>query len=189
VVLFVAALPIKTGGCGRTACITVSASQLVNGACPSAAVAQARFADTTCGSGAITSVDGAGSLDDGFCCYPVTEGDGNPNGPVECGVGGGMGVTTGTGFFGNGGSITGFGGSGGSGTCSTCSAALSGAVPFGQVCAGPSTLLDALEVCACSATCGSACNPTLCVKNAPDDGCASCLQLACPSQLAACRTN
>jgi hypothetical protein len=193
------ALPVAAGSCGRTACITVTAMDLVNGVCPSAAVAQARFADPTCG-GNITSVDGAGSLDDGLCCYPVSEGDGPPGVDPGCSS-----TATDTEFpdtdqdsdtdsqtetfFGVGGS--GGGGTGGSGSCAkaTCASALAGSVPFSQVCGAPTASLDALVACACAPTCLSACSPTLCVMNAPDDGCLSCLETSCASQLATCQSN
>ncbi len=76
-------LPLKIGGCGKTACITVTSGQLAKngGACPSQAEALGFFTGTAgsssfgnqegCGQGAVTQVDGAGELDGDLCCYPV----------------------------------------------------------------------------------------------------------------------
>ncbi len=115
VAVAVAALPFKAGGCGTTACITVTPAQLVNGACPGPAAALARFSDPNCPS-TISNVDGAGTLDGNFCCYPVdTQNDGEA---IECGegVGGGsFGVGVGGTSFSGGGFGGGTFGAGGFG--------------------------------------------------------------------------
>jgi hypothetical protein len=116
VIAVVAVLPFKVGGCGTTACITVTPAQLTNGACPAPEVALARLSDPNCPS-TITNVDGAGTLDGNLCCYSVDtqNDDEEPPCPDETGAGGfsfsgvGGGVFGGGGF--GGGSI-GFGGGG-----------------------------------------------------------------------------
>ena len=174
------ALPFKAGGCGSTACITVTAAQLVNGACPSSSEAQARFSDPNC-PGAITSVDSAGTLDGNLCCYSVTTAG---NTEVECaGTGGSFGDGS---FSTEESSSTGIGAGGGTSSCpGTCQAALNGA-PFDTVCDGALMALMSLQMCACNAACMTSCDPTLCVGNAPDTGCLSCMQTNCATQLSAC---
>jgi len=186
VAIFALALPFKAGGCGRTACFTVTAAQLDHGACPSQDVASGRLVNAGC-NGNIVSVDGAGALDGNLCCYPVTEQDPGFNGPTPpCGFGGDVPATTGT-FPGTTG-MGGFGGTGGTTTtpCVSCAMALQGA-PFGQVC-NPTDLSD-LRVCACASKCTSACDPTVCFGNAPDNVCLTCMETACASQLAVCKQN
>lgn len=178
------ALPLKASGCGRTACITVTAAQLVNGSCPSAAAAQARFSDPGC-SGNVESVDSDGALSGSLCCYSVTLQD-SGNESFDCGTGGSFGDTsfeasTGTGFGGDG-----VGGGSSCGTGVTCQDALDG-VPFMQVCSDSLQLLMTLQMCACNGGCMSICDPNLCIGNAPDSGCFSCLQTSCANELAACQ--
>jgi hypothetical protein len=205
VVMVVAlALPFKAGGCaGRTACITVTASDLQgDGTCPDPATASMRLVNAPC-EGSISSVDGPGALDDGLCCYPVTYLSGG--GAVPCDLGPGFGGST-TGVGPLPGSSVSSGGPGGGPTtstgtpgCVTCNEALNGA-PFDQVCndpalvdagTNPATLLANLRVCACATACTTACDPTLCMGNAPDNTCTACLDgvVACAMELMTCQQN
>jgi hypothetical protein len=182
-------LPLKSGGCGRTACITLTQAQLANtaGMCPDAMTAQSRLVDTVDCSGPVASVDGPGDLSDGnLCCYPVTLTDSNASEDCGSGVGGGF-----SGEVSVSSSVSGIGGFGGAGgglpsMCATCPEALTGA-PFNDVCSAEQPLLSALQICACNGTCMSLCDPTLCVGNQPDNGCLSCLQTSCNAQLMACQ--
>lgn len=102
-------LPLKIGGCGNTACITVTSAQLAQnaGACPSPAAALMLFsgsptedpvAPAVCQQGGgVSSVDGPGSFDGPeLCCYPVDLMD---NGGEEaCGTSGES-VAVGSGVF------------------------------------------------------------------------------------------
>ncbi len=176
VTLFAVALPFKAGGCGRTACITVTPSQLQGGACPGAAAAQPRFTGTDCQG---PTVLGDGVLDDGLCCYPVEF----QNGGLDCGGGDGAGASASAVAVGIG--VT-TGSAGGSIPGVTCNDALDGA-PFTQVTGVSAADLMSLEMCACEGACLMTCDPTLCVGNAPDTGCLSCLLSNCPSQLHACQ--
>jgi hypothetical protein len=192
-VVFVAlALPFKAGGCGRTACITVSASQLQSGMCPSADKAMSRFDSAACDGLAppVASVDGPGAIDGDLCCYPVTESSDNAEfGSPACGVGGspstnvsvGVGVSTSVGVgVGVGGNTTASG-------CVSCKTALQGA-PFSQVCQGPaSDALQALRACACASNCTAQCDATLCFGNLPDNACQTCVNSACSSELMTCQ--
>jgi hypothetical protein len=199
--LALAAITLRTTACGHTACITVTSAQLVNGACPDPSTALGRFGDLACGNNTVSSVDGPGSFDDGLCCYPVTnDGPGLNSDEPPCGAGGdtviGMGGSTvDTGGFGGAGGSTasGLGGDiGTGGNCNvapTCKELLTGEVPFGRACGPAKSLLDELEACGCASNCTSQCDPTLCMANAPDDGCIGCLQQQCPSQLTACQKN
>jgi hypothetical protein len=185
IVLAVAALalPLKAGGCGTsTACITVTSAQLLNGTCPSAQVAQNRFSDPDC-PGSIVSVDSDGTLDDNLCCYSVTSESGNSE--IDCGsTGDGIGGDT---SFES--SSTGFGGGDGTGGGqtfgNTCQDALNGA-PVSSLSPASKMVLMSLQTCACNGTCMTSCDPTLCLSNAPDTGCLSCLQTSCSAQLTAC---
>jgi hypothetical protein len=178
VTVFTLTLPFKAGGCGHTACITVTPSQLQGGACPEPAGAQARFPACT---GPV--VEGPGILDNDLCCYPVTPPDNNAP-CLDDGVGGaggfGVGGDTSTGGFG------GAGGLGGAPSGPTCDDALEGAAPFTQVTGTSLSHLMSLEQCACAGSCLMICDPTLCVGNAPDNGCLSCLLSNCSTQLMAC---
>lgn len=109
----VAALPFKAGGCGSTACITVTPAQLVGGACPSASTALMRFGN---GCGTIYEVNGAGSLDGNFCCYSVQTQSGDQTDSLGiCGNGVGGGVTMGSVTVSSSFSSAGVGGTGGIG--------------------------------------------------------------------------
>ena len=197
-------LPFKAGGCaGRTACIVVTASDLQNnGTCPDQATASTRLVNAPC-AGSITSVDGSGALDGDLCCYPVTYASGGGD-PVPCeedpGFGGGTAVgppigSSSSGGFGGGTFTTTTTGTGTPG-CVTCNEALNGA-PFDQACnpmvdggpPNPSMLLTSLRVCACASACTTACDPTLCLGNAPDNACTTCLEGACAAALMACQQN
>jgi hypothetical protein len=172
------ALPMKATGCGRSACITVTQAQLLNGSCPSRQTAQSRFSGPDC-PGSVTSVDSDGTLDGNLCCYAVTTDD---NGETSCGEGGSSGDV----FEGEEeSSSTGFGGS--TGACGTCQEVLNGA-PFNStmMCSDSLAALQALQTCACNGTCMAACDPNLCISNAPDVGCLSCLQASCTGQLTTC---
>jgi hypothetical protein len=184
------ALPFKATGCGRTACFTVTSTQLVGGACPDVMVAEGRLQGSPCTSqGQITSVDGPGTLDNGLCCYPVTFGDSNSIDLPCVGAGGAnttVAVSTG---------IVGVGASGTTSTgpsCVTCNAFLAGM--SGPLCNNnapmPTALTAevALRTCACTAgSCETECAPTLCgVGNAPDDACRACVLQACATEVAAC---
>lgn len=178
--VFALALPLKASGCGRTACITVTASQLQGGACPDPTAAQARFSSQGC---AGPTVEGPGILDNELCCYPVMLSDDNVNCSGE-GVGGTSmfdGETSTTGGFGGG-----FGGSNGSGGGATCEQALQGA-PFTQVSTSSMAFLMSLETCACGGTCVATCGQTLCIGNAPTNGCLTCLLSNCSTQLMNCQ--
>src|SRR6185437_7521822 len=125
----IAALPIKTTGCGHTACITVTADQVAQsgGTCPSAGVALSRFMDSSCPNTDITAIDGPGTLDGELCCYPVEQNTGGPQvfcggGFGECGDCGAGGASCdgfggcavgGSGVGGSSTVTTGFGGTGG----------------------------------------------------------------------------
>jgi hypothetical protein len=195
------ALPFKAGGCaGRTACITVTASDLQSdGTCPDQATASTRLVNAPC-EGSISSVDGPGALDGDLCCYPVTYVSGGAAVPCEIDPGFGGGISTGDGVPIGSSSSGGFGGgtvvttSTGTPGCVSCNEALNGA-PFGQACTGPvtdagaspATLLANLRVCACATACTTACDPTLCLGNAPDNACTTCLDAACAKELMACQ--
>jgi hypothetical protein len=173
------ALPLEAASCGRSACFTVTSAQLLNGACPSPQSALSRFSSQSC-PGEVTSVDSDGTLDGSLCCYSVTS-DGN--GDNVCGEGGSFGdgsFEESTGF-----GTTGFGG--GTSTCGTCQEALNGA-PSGTVCDQSLMALQALQKCACNGDCMAPCDPNLCIGNAPDVGCLSCLQTSCTAQLATCHS-
>jgi hypothetical protein len=171
VTLFAAALPLKVGGCGRTACITVTPSQLQGGACPAPAAAQPRFASENCQG---LTVLGNGVLDDELCCYPVEA----QNSGFNCFEGDGSIASAGV--------AVGAGGAGGAMFEVTCNDALNGA-PFTKVTGSSAADLMSLEMCACQGACLMTCDPTLCIGNAPDNGCLSCLLSHCPSQLQACQ--
>jgi len=93
----IAALPIKTAGCGHTACITVTADMIAQngGMCPSSDIALSRFMDRNCPNTDITAIDGPGTLDGELCCYPVEQNTGGPQ--VFCGGFGEGGFTSGQG--------------------------------------------------------------------------------------------
>lgn len=192
VMVFALALPFKAGGCGgRTACFTVTSANLgSDGSCPGIDVASMRLVNAPC-SGMVGSVDGPGALDANLCCYPVTYIDSSVGVPCNLGPGTTTGFGSSTGFFGGpgGGTTTtgGFGGfGGGPANCVRCNDALNGA-PFNLVCT-PQILAN-LRACACASKCTSACDPTLCATNAPDDGCLSCLDVQCGAELTACQQN
>jgi hypothetical protein len=187
-VIGLAAALLRLGGCsGRTACFTVTASDLgPDQTCPDVAVATTRLVNNTCG-GSIESIDGAGSLDGDLCCYPVTYfGSNSDDGDIDCEIspGGSFGGSSGIASSASSG-ISGFGGSTTT-SCATCNQALGGA-PFDQAC-NPA-VLSAVTTCGCSTACASACQATLCTGsgNAPDNGCLSCLQASCLSQLQSCQ--
>jgi hypothetical protein len=176
------AVPVEAGGCGRTACITVSAAQLPSGMCPSTDMARARFdADSCFGASPVASVDGPGAIDGDLCCYPVTEGSSDNGAVPTCGVGGNEGVGVGFGVSTSGG----FGGTTTIG-CAPCRSALQGA-PFSQVCQGPaSEALQQLRACACASNCTTQCDNTLCFGNMPDNACLTCVNSACGGALMLC---
>src|SRR6185312_15692822 len=99
-----------------------------------------------------------------------------PGGPI------GTGGFSSSGFAGG---PSGFAGSP-STSCVSCNAALEGA-PFNKVC--QPAILTTLRQCACASACTSACDPTLCFGNAPDDGCLACMQQSCATDLQACQAN
>jgi hypothetical protein len=118
VLVAVVLLPFKIGGCGHTACLTVTAKDLAmnNGACPSVGDAQTRFAGDGMTSpfgvtqscelgGGVAVVDGPGELDGELCCYPVDLADNS--GEEACGTGseGVSEVSAAVGVSGNGGSM------------------------------------------------------------------------------------
>lgn len=178
--VFALALPFKAAGCGRTACITVTASQLQNGACPMPNAAQARFSSALCPG---PTVEGPGILDDGLCCYPVEVADSS----VNCATLSGTGVGA---FAASASASGGFGGTGGTGgsSGSTCAEALKGA-PFTQVTGTAHTNLTNLEMCACGSgsDCAMICDQDLCIGNAPANGCTNCLLSTCSMQLLVCQ--
>ena len=183
VTLVALALPLKATGCGgRTACFTVTSSDLDHGACPAMDVATARLVNTTC-QGSVASVDGAGSLSAGLCCYPVTYTDNTTIFGGGCDQtsfpGDTSAISTGSG------PVTGFGGSGTTG-CVSCGAWLDMGAPAGQVC-DPQILAN-LRVCACASNCTAVCDPTVCTAgNSPDNACLSCMQGACSAELTTCQ--
>jgi hypothetical protein len=203
-VLFVVALPFKTGGCGNTACLTVTAVQLAqnNGTCPAATAASQLITGQACNS---VSLEGPGELDGMLCCYPVND---STNGScIEDGVGSfstgdalppgdGEGeveeasASTGCGpCCGTGGCSSGTGGS-----CATClDVLLNGVVPP-SLCDGISlTAFEELETCACTsgASCAQACGMSLCdgMQQPPDAGCVTCLGNSATSGCAAAVMN
>jgi len=199
VVAAVAVLPFKVGACGTTACITVTPAQLVNGACPSAAVAQARFSDPNC-PGTITAVDGSGTLDGNLCCYSVETQNSNdlPLSLGECsGVGGG-----GNGVGGSSTDVvssSGFGGAGGgipdAGSCATCLDVINGAPPS-TLCPGAEPFLDDMVTCICadgglSGECQASCGDTLCEGAITSTDCADCLAsgATCMGAVNVCESN
>jgi len=199
----VVTLPFKAGGCGTTACITVTPAQLVGGACPSAADALKRFSDPNC-PGAIFNVEGTGTLDGNFCCYTVDTQTTNEEEGCGIGVGGSFavggnggstGFTSTTGFGGGLGSTTGVGGAGGGisfdgGSCTTCDEVLNGSMAI-TLCMGVSSLLASVEACACSGECTQLCEANICIGQGADMECSSCIAAAsaCAAALAACQEN
>jgi hypothetical protein len=185
-------LPFKAMGCGRTACFTVTSADLKNGACPDVMAAAARLEGPACaGQANIASVDGAGTLDNGLCCYPVTFGDTNPA-FVPCGAGGSFTVTTGISVES---AMVGVGASSSISTmtgtfCVKCKEFLAGM--SGPLCSGFALTNEvAVQNCACTATsCQTDCDQTLCGPgNAPDDACRACLLQGCAMEVTACQGN
>jgi hypothetical protein len=204
-------LPVKAGGCGSsTACFTFSqgAYDKAGGTCPVNDAALARLSDTSCGSlGPVASVNGEGTFDGEFCCYPVTQ----ANDFFECGSSG-----FGGGSFSSGGGFGGFGGVGGAGgiggvldgvstsisgtggstgTCFTCNDELTGvSMDPGQLCASAATFWSALNTCNCgSGPCTIACSATACMGVTPSAECKACMEdgssMGCGSERAACAAN
>jgi hypothetical protein len=175
-------LPLKAGGCGRTACITFSKAKYdAMGTCPSPDEAMKRFTDN-CGSGSITSVQGAGVFDGEFCCYDVVQDDSTIIGDCFGGVGG---VSTGTvGGFGGVGGTAGFGGFGGGPPCTRCSEAVISGVNS-PLCDSSTVLFGDLAMCACS-SCGDVCSQSICIDLPVDSNCNACLQQSCLLELSDC---
>jgi hypothetical protein len=214
VVLFVAALPFKTGGCGNTACMTVTATDLAqaNGVCPSPDVASQRISGQACTTVTIT---GNGELDGALCCYPVQESTGGSCDFVAGETGTGTGVvfpggggagppvgevvasaSAGTGCVGP---CCGAGGSGCGGAisagCSTCGAVLASGAATNVLCNPALPALAELQGCACASgsACQAACSVSLCLSNGsitpPDPGCQQCLLSSATSGCAAAVAN
>jgi hypothetical protein len=169
-------LPIKAGGCGRTACITFSQAKYDKngGSCPSSADAMTRF-NGPCGGGVISAVNGDGIFDGEFCCYDVMTDDSFIG---DCF--GGFAGSPGT---------AGFGGIGGVGggplPCDPCSTALTQGV-FNPLCGGNSqSTFSALQSCGCS-FCPTECNQTLCSDVALDTTCGDCLSVNCGTEFTDC---
>jgi hypothetical protein len=184
-------LPFVGSGCGRTACITLTDDERTSGICPSVSAAGPRFGvDSNC-PGAISSVDGEGTFDGSFCCYPVTPLDGAGDFGCVSGVGGfgGFGTATGTGGgFGTGGFGTG-------GSCQLCQQIFQGfSIDPAQLCpTGSGTAFNSLVMCGCSSTasCIDVCQNTLCFGLSPDPSCLSCIfaDTTCNDAVASCNVN
>ena len=210
VLVAVVALPLKAGGCGSSACITVTPAQLVGGACPSAAAARSRLVVQSCPV-TITDVSGPGTLDGNLCCYPVVTQSQN-NGFDICGFGAGGSVTstgfgvggggfpgpTSTGFGGS--STVGVGGAGGgifadAGDCTTCFAALVDGADPSLICSGSTAELDNLAACVCgdAGECTGVCGPSLCAGQPIASPCSGCLQsstnVTCTDAVSVCMQN
>jgi hypothetical protein len=188
IALAVAIPALDAASCGgRTACFTNDPGQ----PCPTPESINNSITGSPTGmcTDSIASVDGPGTLDGNLCCYPVTyvsSSVGVPcnlgSGTIFNGMGGGISSSSSSSGFGMGG----FGTGGGTTSCVSCNQALNGA-PFGEVC--DQSTLNTLRQCACASACTSACDPTLCFGNAPDNGCLSCMQQSCSSDLMACQSN
>jgi hypothetical protein len=179
VLVAVVALPLKAGGCGSSACITVTPAQLAGGACPSMDVAKARLVATCPAS--IVDVSGPGTLDGNLCCYPVdTRSQNTGFDPCALGDLGDLGV---------GGSGT---GSGGVPVCSTCLAALNGVDPS-QLCPGAESFFEDVVSCFCAAgeTCAGVCADSLCGGTAVLGACTSCVESStqCAAVVGTCENN
>jgi hypothetical protein len=156
-------LPLKAAGCtGSTACIDVPQAMYAAKGCPSRSAAGTFFA----GACAVASVDGEGSYDGEFCCYPVTE-TGNA---VDCG-----GMAFGGGVGGVGGGPTtaqaggsGQGGAGGALTAVDCTCACTTLMSAG----GCADLCDDMEN-------GNPNTPNWCNGAPALSQCAACLQSQC----------
>jgi hypothetical protein len=165
-------LPFKAGGCGRTACITVDPDQFGAGTCPLPSDADSRFGGCV---SEVSKVDGTGVRDGNLCCYPVVmdghvAGDCNVVDTVDAGQGAGIGS--------------------GPDECVTCLDLLNGGI-VGSLCTSSGLLLMDLVSCACSSSCASACQSTLCGASSPNPACMGCLNEmgtgGCGPQLVACR--
>jgi hypothetical protein len=164
--LAVVLLPLKAGGCaGSSACINVPQATYEAKGCPSRSDANTFFASSC----AVQSVDGEGSYDGEFCCYPVTNtGNGVDCAGVPGGFGGGIGATTGV--SGNGGSSGTGGVSGGSGfgiTTADCTCACVTLMSAG----GCADLCDAAQ--------NGTDTPNWCNGAAALSQCAACLAVKC----------
>jgi hypothetical protein len=184
VIALAVAIPLlDVASCGgRTACFTNDPGR----PCPSPDTINMAINNGVTGvcDGSIASVDGPGTLDNNLCCYPVTY-VGSSQG-VPCNLGSGIFNGMGGSFGGTSSSSSGFGTGASTTACVSCNAALHGA-PFSEVC--NQSTLTTLRQCACASACTSACDPTLCFGNAPDDGCLSCMQQSCSADLLACQSN
>ena len=207
-------LPLKAGACGsHTACFTFSQAAYAKhgNACPAAMPAALnRFSSNACGTlGPISSVDGEGSFDGEFCCYPVTE----ASNFFDCsGSGGFVNTATSIGGFGGSGGFGGFGGfmdttsstggfSASSGTdggmpmCFTCNDELNGvSMDPGQLCSAAAMFWSALNTCNCgSGPCTMACSATACSGIMPSPECKTCMTdsgaAGCGAELAACKAH
>jgi hypothetical protein len=212
VLVFVAALPLKTGGCGNTACITVTADQLAqaSGACPSPAEAQQRLPSNQGCEASSTSVTvtGDGDLDGTVCCYPVNMNT-TDNGDVSCFEGSGEGGSSNS-FNGEGGSVSvgpgmsfasssaaGGGVSQGlfDGGCTSCAAVLAdGVSPTGFCTMTAQAAFNDLANCACGGPCSTSCPATFCTGVlGADSQCQSCLEnvltSGCSSPVTTCLQN
>ena len=211
VVLFVSALPLKVGGCGDTACFTVTNDQLTNGQCPSIQMAQARFMGNGCPTNNSITVKGNGELDGTLCCYPVDQQD-QQNFEAPCPIQGGIGgdsSSVGDNGAGAGGPGVGPGGtfaagvtatvavgvtsSATGGPCATCSQVLNGSASSSALCGGNAVIaFKELASCACTGVCANACQANLCDSSPTTPFCVSCLASAmggCGGQLMSCEGN
>ena len=201
-------LPLKAGACGgHTACFTYSqaAYDKAGGACPSGITALSRFRDTSCGdTGPVDALNGDGSFDGEFCCYPVTPSP-DSSGFSDCEVGGvgGSFETSAVGAGGSSQSMTAGGFSDATvtsstgvlfdaGVCGSCAAELeSDAADPTQLCPAASMSWFALENCLCNGgACSGACSTNACVGEAPDSGCLACINdpsmMGCGAQISDC---
>ena len=195
--MMVAAMPLKAGGCGgNTACMTMTKADLAmsNGVCPAMEAAQQRIGNSCNGN----RVLGPGQLEDGFlCCYPVDQ----PSnvGPCEFAETGGTGVfqgevSAGTGCAG--GCCTGAGGAGScfgvdGGSCTTCADFFAGGTSD-NLCADAGVAVMDLVSCACSGPCATSCSMSLCTGTGADPACQSCLMASsggCDGPVGVCQVN
>jgi hypothetical protein len=198
-VVLMAALPLKTAGCGNTACITVTADQTAQAVCPLRGEAQQRISGQGCDdpSNLIVTVTGDGDLDGTVCCYPVNVK--SNEGPLPCiapeGNGGGFSEGDGS-TAASGGEVCPGGccpGDCGPG-CATCADVLMNTAPPATLCAGASkTAFADIMDCACNGPCAGPCAAVFCAANGVSSTCLSCLMDAatsgCSSPLTTCQQN
>ncbi|APR83523.1 Hypothetical protein A7982_08872 [Minicystis rosea] len=188
VVVAMALVPMKTAGCGgKTVCIKATA-----GTCPSSSEVTKFFGDGC--SSEISSVDGEGTFDGQFCCYPVTPFSGSFTDDVTVGCFGSGGFAEG-GFGGIGGcdgcgcgacggvDVGGAGGVGGG--CANCISQVSNGGDPDSLCPISVEPFNQLLDCACS-VCQVECVDSTCASASLTSTCADCLQSNCSAVFINC---